>query len=385
MKFDFSTVNRIVFGARSIDEVPKVIDTFGKKAFVIRSSQAMGEISLTDLMASANKEYIIYDVKGEPSETSIIKAVKVASDNHCDFVIGIGGGSVLDTAKVVATMMTNKGELMDYLETVGKGFPVRNRCAPNLAIPTTAGTGSEVTRNAVIDIPDKKLKVSMRSTLMLPWVSMIDPLLTLSLPPKITAFTGMDAFIQVMESFVSVRANVMTDSLCIEAIKKAAIHLRKTYHHGDNITSRTEMCFVSLIGGMALANSGLGAVHGFAGAIGSIFHAPHGAVCASLVTAVMKVNVSALMKRNPNGEALTKYQEIFKMITSNQTATYKDGIQWFIDLCGDLDIPTLKKLGVNRGDFPEIVRLSKTTSSMKANPILLVDGELLEILELAYE
>lgn len=384
MHFDFSTADRIVFGVSVLDEVPKLISGFGTKAIVIHSPQATIENSITRMFNSTDKEFIKIAVNSEPTYTSIYNAIQLASSNNCDFVIGIGGGSVLDTAKVVAAMMTNGGELIDYLETVGKGLPIKNRCAPFLAIPTTAGTGSEVTRNAVIDIPEKKLKVSIRSALMLPWVSLIDPNLTISLPPDITAYTGMDAFVQVIEPYVSNRANVLVDTLCVNAIQKAAVHLRKVYNDGQNLESRIEMCYVSLMGGMCLANSGVGAVHGFAGAIGSMFHAAHGAVIASLVSAVMEVNISAIMKRDPHSKSLERYLEISKIITNNKFANYCDGIQWFRELCRELNIPRLQVLGIDRRDFPEIISLSKTTNSMKANPIKLSDDELIRILDLSY-
>ena len=382
--FEFFSAGRVLFGAGSLEELPKVVDSYGRKALVVRSPFAGNYDKLAAILEETNIEHAACIVDVEPSIETVNRVVEVAQTNHCDFVIGIGGGSVIDTAKATAAVLTNGGELIDYLEVVGKGKIVNNRCAPLVAIPTTAGTGSEVTRNAVITIPDKRVKVSMRSNLILPWVVIVDPRLTLSIPPQVTASTGMDAFIQVIEPYVSSRANLMTDILCLEGISKAAAFLRRVYYHGDDLEARTNMCFVSLMGGLALANAGLGAVHGIASVIGGMYPAPHGEVCASLLTAVMRANISALMSRTPESRVIQRYERIAHLVTGNSKASFSDGIEWFIKLCQDLEIPRLKRLGVKKDEFPQIVISSKLSSSIKSNPIELTDSELLEILETAY-
>lgn len=384
MSFDFSTAGRILFGAGILDELPNLIDSYGQKALIVRSLYPGNYESLAAILEKINIEHIAYIVVEEPTIDTVTEAAHIARVNRCDFVIGIGGGSAIDTAKAVAALLTNAGDLMDYLEVIGKGLPIKNRCASLVAIPTTAGTGSEVTRNAVIDVPDKRVKVSMRSQLMLPWVVIIDPILTLSMPPQVTASTGLDAFIQVIEPFVSARANKMTDLFCLEGMRIAANNLRKVYYHGDNLDARTNMCAVSLFGGLALANAGLGAVHGIASVIGGMYNVAHGQVCASLLPAVMMVNISALSDREPESQALTRYSTITQIVTGSSKTTFRDGIQWFSDICIELDIPELRKLGIKKDEFAQIIRASKLSSSMKSNPIELNGEELLEILERAY-
>jgi len=382
--FDFTTANRIVFGRGKLDELPIVIKGFGLKAFIVRSPDPIAFSRLIPILDNIKLNYESIIVEGEPTVGSVIRAVNFARESHCDFVIGIGGGSVIDTAKVVAALLTNQGELINYLEVVGKGSPLIKRCAPLIAIPTTAGTGSEVTRNAVIDVPDKKVKVSMRSSLLLPWVSLIDPLLTLSLPSSVTAFTGMDAFVQVLEPYVSIKANCMTDIFCRDGIRKAAQAMLLAYQDGKNENARIDMSMVSLLGGLCLANSGLGAVHGFAGVIGGMFHAPHGAICASLLPSVIKINSDALKERDPQSQALQRYLEIARIVINDDNATITDGINWFKNLCSDLKIPHLRDLNVIKKEFSEVVKMSQNASSMKGNPIVLTTDELTEILTMAF-
>jgi alcohol dehydrogenase class IV len=267
---------------------------------------------------------------------------------------------------------------------VGKGLPLQNKSVPLIAIPTTAGTGSEVTRNAVIEVPEKKVKVSLRGQFLQPEVAIIDPELTLSVPALVTAFTGMDAFIQVIEPYVSIKANLMTDMFCREGIKKASFSLVKAYSDGKNLTARVEMSWVSLLGGVCLANAGLGAVHGFAGSIGGMFHLAHGAICASLLPAVIEVNIAALEQRDPNSVTIDKYQEIFQIVTGDSTVSTQTGLNWFKELNNALNIPTLCNFGIRKENFPDIIKHSRLASSMKVNPIILNDDELNEILEKSF-
>lgn len=209
-------------------------------------------------------------------------------------VIGLGGGSVLDAGKAIAALVTNLGNVFDYLEVIGKGQPLVNAPLPFIAIPTTAGTGTEVTRNAVLGSPAHGVKVSLRSPMMLPSLAIVDPELTYGLPPEITASSGLDALTQLIEPFVSVKANPMTDAICREGIRHAAKSLRTVYHNGADASAREGMSLASLFGGLALANAALGAVHGFAGPLGGMLNAPHGAICAKLLPLVMEVNIKVL-------------------------------------------------------------------------------------------
>jgi alcohol dehydrogenase class IV len=284
---------------------------------------------------------------------------------------------MIDTGKAVAALLTNGGDPLDYVEVIGKGQPLTKASAPYMAIPTTAGTGAEVTRNAVLGSPEQRVKVSLRSAFMLPRLALVDPELTYDLPAQLTATTGMDALTQLIEAFVSVKANPLTDAICREGMMRAARSLRRAYEHGDDVPARQDMCVASLFGGMALANAGLGAVHGLAGPLGGMFDAPHGALCAALLPHVMEVNRG--MIRGPAGRgAVSAPTEIVKRFEEVAKTVGDLG-----ELVRALKIPPLRQYGVKRGDFAAIIERSKSSSSMKGNPLPLRDEELREILERA--
>jgi alcohol dehydrogenase class IV len=323
---------------------------------------------------------VAYSVFGEPAIETVENGAALARREKCDLVISFGGGSLLDAGKAIAAMLTNPGELLDYLEVIGRGRTLAQPSAPFIAIPTTAGTGSEVTRNAVLASPEHRVKVSLRSPFMLPRVALVDPELTYDLPPAITASTGLDALTQVIEPYVCSRANPLTDALCVEGIRRAARSLRTACANSRNAAAREDMAVASLFGGLALANAGLGAVHGFAGPLGGMFPAPHGAVCAALLPHVVEANLRALRRRAPNSGALRRYDEVARLITSETDAAADDAVEWLRKLVSDLQIPSLKTYGVTREHTSAIVEKSAKASSMKANPIGLTSEELAEIL-----
>jgi alcohol dehydrogenase class IV len=299
-------------------------------------------------------------------------------------VVAIGGGSVLDAGKAVAALMTNPGDVMDYLEIIGRARPLQHEPAPFIAVPTTAGTGAEVTRNAVLGAPDHRAKVSMRSPLMLPRVAVVDPELTVSVPADVTATTGLDALTQLIEPFVSPRANPLTDALCRDGMTRVARALRRAWRDGADLEARTDMCLAALFGGMALANAGLGAVHGLAGPLGGMLGAPHGALCAALLPAVLHGNCRALAAR-ANGDAtaaaaMDRYEEVARILTGNRRASAGEAVAWARDLCRELDIPTLREMGLDPAEIPEAVERARQSSSMKGNPVALSPAELTEIL-----
>ena len=384
MKIDFSTSNRIIFGCGEFRKISDLIKGWGNRAFVIRGNNPTYGKEFFKIIEKLELDITYFKVNKEPDIELLSSAVKQARENKCDFVIGLGGGSVIDTGKAVAALLNNDGDLMDYLEVVGKGLPQKNISKPYLAIPSTAGTGSEVTRNAVIDVPEKKVKVSMRNAYMLPKIALVDPELTLELPQNITATTGMDAFVQVIEPYVCNSPNPMVDMFCRDAISRAAANLLMAFQDGSNIHARENMAWVSLMGGLSLANAKLGAVHGFAGPIGGMFHAHHGAICACLLPAVMRVNIENLKKNDPENSSLKRYREIAIWLTNDLNADTDDGIQFIGSLCGNLNIPRLRDIGITERDFPAIVEKSKNSSSMKGNPVQLPDEELTRILELSF-
>lgn len=380
MRFDFSTTEQIIFGPGTINDTGIHAAKMGHHGFLVTGRKADRAAKLMELLKKQELEFSLFSIPAEPTTDLALAAVEQARRDNCDFVIGVGGGSVLDAGKVVAALLTNPGELMDYLEVIGGSQPLSCRSAPYIAIPTTAGTGTEVTRNAVLDSPRHRVKVSMRSPLMLPHLALIDPQLTYSMPAAITISTGLDAFTQLLEAFVSQQANPLTDGLCREGLKRAARSLRKASLNGKNGVAREDMCIASLFGGLALANAKLGAVHGFAGPLGGMYNAAHGALCAGLLPYVMAANVKALRSRSPKSPALDRYDEVARIITAVPTARAPDGIAWVLELCSQLQVRPLAAYGIKAKDFPDIVEKSRQASSMKGNPIELSEDELRQIL-----
>jgi alcohol dehydrogenase class IV len=383
MRFEFATATRIVFGPGTLREAGSLAGELGRRALVVTGRNPRRAAPLLDVLGRHAVSARAFSIPGEPQTADIERGVAEARQAGCDLVIGFGGGSALDAAKAIAAMLANPGELLDYLEVIGRGKTLTQPSAPCIAIPTTAGTGSEVTRNAVLASPAHRIKVSLRSPLMLPRVALVDPELTLDLPPDITASTGLDALTQLIEPYVCSRANPMTDAVCADGIRRAARSLRAAFEDGRNAAAREDMAAASLFGGLALANAGLGAVHGFAGPIGGMFSAPHGAVCAALLPHVMHGNLKALRARQPESAALGRYQEVARLLTGTADAGANDGVQWVRDLVTDLKIPPLRTYGLTQEHTGEVVEKSAHSSSMKANPIALKPGELAEILERA--
>jgi alcohol dehydrogenase class IV len=380
LRFEFATAQRILFGSGTFAEVTEIATALGRKPFIVTASRER-ITSLLNGLAVSGLSYIVFLVEKEPDLDSIIMATRSAKESTCDFVIGFGGGSTLDTGKAVAALLTNPGNLYDYLEVIGAGRAFENPSAPYIAIPTTAGTGSEVTRNAVIAIPDHRLKVSLRSPHMIPRFAVIDPELTYSLPPNITASTGLDALTQVIEPFVCNTPTPLTDILCQDGIARVARALLRSYSNGQDTTAREDMSLVSMYGGMALANARLGAVHGLASPIGGMVLAPHGAICARLLPIVMEANLNALRNRQPDSPALDRYLEVARLLTGNGLAVAEDGIAWIWNLCHAMNIRSLSEYGMKSGDFHALVSQARKASSMKGNPVSLTDSELTDILE----
>ncbi|MCB8967974.1 MAG: iron-containing alcohol dehydrogenase [Ardenticatenaceae bacterium] len=382
-RFEFATATRIIFGKGTLKEAAAIAAAWGQHALVVTGLDGERTRPFLDQLAAQNITVSLFTVTGEPTVATAVSGVQQAQANTCDLVISIGGGSAIDTGKAIAGLATNPGDPLDYLEVVGLGRPLTQPPLPFIAIPTTAGTGAEVTRNAVLGVPEHHVKVSLRSPLLLPRLAIVDPELTYTMPPSVTASTGLDALVQVMEPFVTHQANPLTDALCREGLQRAARALRRAYHDGSDEEAREDMALVSLFGGLALANAKLGAVHGFAGPLGGMFPAPHGIVCARLLPYVMETNVQALQSRAPSHPACARYDEVARLLTGNEGATAVDGVTWIHELCADLNVPSLAQFGVTPADFPAIVAQAQKASSMKGNPISLTDAELTDILHKA--
>jgi alcohol dehydrogenase class IV len=374
--FEFATAARILFGEGTLRQVPAAAAAFGRRALLVTGASSDRAAPLQKALEAAHVTSVVFPVPGEPTLDLIRSAPR-----DFDFVIAFGGGSALDAAKALAALLTNPGDPLDYLEVIGLGRPLAIPAAPCITIPTTAGTGSEVTRNAVLGSPEHRVKASLRSPSMLPRLAVVDPELTYELPRAITASTGLDALTQLIEPYVSVRANPMTDQFCLEGMRRASVALPRAWENGGDRQARCDMAWASLLGGMALANAALGAVHGFAAPLGGMFPAPHGAVCAALLPHAMEINVEALHARAP--EKLERYHEVARLLTGKPHAAAPDGVAWVAALCQKLEIPPLRDYGVTQGDVPVLVEKAAQANSMKGNPIVLTKEELREIISRA--
>jgi alcohol dehydrogenase class IV len=379
VRFEVATAGRIVFGPGTLSEAGLIARNFGGRALVVTGSTPGRAEPLLRVLSEHRVEAVTFPVAGEPRLDTVLTGTEVARRERCDQVIACGGGSAIDTGKAIAAMLTNPGELLDYVEIVGRGQELTRSPAPFMAMPTTAGTGSEVTRNAVLAAPEHRIKVSLRSPLMLPKVALVDPELTYDLPPAVTATTGMDALAQLIEPFVSTRANPMTDGLCLEGIERVARSLPRAVHDGRDEAAREDMAIASLFGGLALANAGLGAVHGLAGPLGGMHPVPHGAVCAALLPPVVEANLRALRERAPQSEALVRYRRVAILLTGRGGAAAEDAVQSLRDLVAELRVPPLGSYGVPRDAAAELAEKAARASSMRANPVTLTLEELTAI------
>lgn len=386
MSWEFATATRIVFGDGALAQAGAIVAALGRRALVVGGASGRAAPLLARLHAllrAHGVEVLAFHVPGEPTTALVEQGVAAAREGRCDVVVAMGGGSVVDAGKAIAALLTNDGALLDYLEVVGRGQPLAARPAPFVAIPTTAGTGAEVTRNAVLQVEAERVKVSLRSPLMLPAVALVDPVLTHSLPPDVTASTGMDALTQCLEPFVSPAATPLSDAVAREGLARTATALRRAWHDGGDAAARHDMAVASLCGGLALANAKLGAVHGFAAPLGGMFPVPHGVACARLLPPVVAANVRALRARAPGAAALARYDEAARLLTGSSGATADDLVAWLAALGEELRVPPLSRYGVTGADVDDVVAKARRASSMQGNPVVLEDAELAEVLSSA--
>lgn len=379
MPFEFATAGRIVFGEGAAAALPELTRTFGSHPLVVRGSSAGRATALVSALSAET-----FAVPGEPTVEIIREGARLAQRAGCDIVISIGGGSAIDAGKAISAIATNGGEPLDFLEGVGKGRTIAISPIPFIAVPTTAGTGSEVTRNAVLASAEHGVKASMRSPLMLPRIALVDPELTYGLPQAVTASTGLDALTQLIEPYVSSRANPLVDPYCLDGIRRIAGALRRAYHDGTDLDARHDMSLASLFGGLALANAGLGVVHGFAAPLGGQWTAPHGALCAAILPHGMAANIAALRQRAPGHPALERYTAVARLLTGRKEAMAEDGIEWVRTLCQELNVPPLRTWGIAEADLPGVVEKAARASSMKANPLPLTAEELMTVITAAW-
>nr|WP_281248038.1 iron-containing alcohol dehydrogenase [Stigmatella erecta] len=378
--FEFATATRIVFGAGRMAEAPEVIRALGgRRVLIVTGSTPARAAPLREGLDRLGLSTIVFRVEGEPTLEVVREGTATAIAAGCDGVVALGGGSVLDAGKAIAALAANGGDPLDFLEVIGRGRPLTQPSVPLVAIPTTAGTGSEVTRNAVLGSREERVKASLRSPLMLPRVALVDPDLLAGAPAAVLSSSGLDALSQLIEPFVCSRANPLTDALAREGIRRSARSLRRAVLEALGAPEREDLALASLFGGLCLANAGLGAVHGFAAPAGGMFQAPHGAVCAALLPATLEVNLRAVRARAPEHPVLGRFQEVAALLTGRPEARAEEGITWVRELCQALRVPGLGRYGLTRAEVPLLVEKARAASSMKANPLVLTDEELTEI------
>ena len=382
--FQFATATEIVFGPGSRQILPDRIRQEGARALVVTGRSGVRTEALLDSVRLAGVEVTVWPLGHEPTLEDARTAARLARRQGVEVVVGLGGGSPIDLAKAVAALVTNRRDPRDYLEVIGRGLPLAERPLPFIAVPTTAGAGAEVTRNAVLASRHDGAKASLRSPLMLARLAVVDPELTVTLPPDVTAATGMDALAQLLEPYVSARANPITDPLCLDGLARVAQSLRRAWTDGADLHARTDMSLAALFGGLALANAALGAVHGFAAAIGGRFDAPHGAVCAALLPGVVEANVAALKTRAPELPAAARYVTAARVMTGRDDARAEDLVQLLQQLRTDLNIPGLRTYGVGEHHAQALIEAAARASSMKGNPIALERHELQDVLTSAW-
>ncbi|NOJ81507.1 iron-containing alcohol dehydrogenase [Myxococcus xanthus] len=378
--FEFATATRVLFGPGRLAEAPEAIRGLGgSRVLLVTGANPTRARPLQDALERLGLGVTIFSVDGEPTVERAREGTARVAEAGCDVVVAMGGGSALDAGKAIAALAANGGDPLDYLEVIGRGRPLIRPSLPFMAIPTTAGTGSEVTRNAVLSSKDAKAKASLRSPHMLPRVALVDPDLLTGAPAAVLASSGMDALSQLIEPFLSARANPLTDALAREGLRRSARSLRRAVLDGPDASAREDLALASLFGGLCLANAGLGAVHGFAAPLGGMFDAPHGAVCAALLPAVLDVNLRALRARAPTHPSLSRVQELAVLLTGRADARAEDAVTWVDTLRAALGVPGLGRYGLTEAQVPALVAKAKEASSMKANPLVLTDAELAEI------
>jgi alcohol dehydrogenase class IV len=377
--FELALPRRVVFGPGRADELAGLLPGLGRRVLLCTGSDpARHRRLLGDVDPVA-----VVTVGHEPTVDDLRAATGTARDAGANVVVAIGGGSVVDLGKAVAVLLGNGTEPLDHLEIIGRGVPIERAAVPCVAVPTTAGTGAEATANAVFAVPEHGRKASIRSPHLLPTVALVDPLLTLSCPPAVTASSGLDALTQCLEPYVSPRANPATDAVAAEGLRRGARAVRRAYEHGDDRGAREEMAVCSLFGGIALTNAKLGAVHGVAGVVGGIVDAPHGAVCATLLAPVVEANLRALHEREPDSPALQRYADAARLLTGRADATVGDGVDWLRETVAALDVRPLGAVGLGEDRYGEVADKAARSSSMQGNPVRLTEQELVAVLHAA--
>ncbi|WP_146855162.1 iron-containing alcohol dehydrogenase [Brevifollis gellanilyticus] len=377
--FEFATAARVVFGRGTVSQLPALCQPFGRRVLIVTGAKAERAGKLVGALEAAGLTGEVFSVPGEPTLDDARCGSERAKSLGAEVVIGFGGGSAMDAGKAIAALARQPHDALHYLEVVGQGNALDEPPLPYIAVPTTAGTGAEVTRNAVLASPEKGVKASLRHVSMLPRIALVDPELAVGCPPVVTAASGMDALTQCLEAYVSCRAQPMTDALCVDGIRRASRSLEKAVQDGADLDAREDMALAAMYSGMALANAGLGAVHGFAAPIGGQFQAPHGAVCAILLAPVWAANW-AVVNASGNDFQRERFRHAGELLTGRADARAEDVLPVLRGLSGRLQIPGLRSYGIQESDLADIAAKAAKASSMKGNPVSLSEETLVKIL-----
>jgi len=374
--FSFATAQEIRFGRGCAEQEIAVVSRYGSKVFVVHGANADRSDWLVNRLNDQSLTVQRFKCASEPDVDIIEAGVNAARAHRAQVVISLGGGAVIDAGKAIAALVPAQRPMMDHLEVVGRGLALEDDPLPFIAIPTTAGTGAEVTKNSVISVAEHRRKVSLRDVRMLPDLALVDPALTDDTPRGITLASGLDAVTQVIEPYLSNKANRLTDALCRDAILQGMQALVRLMRHEDS-AARDDMAWVSLCGGLALANSGLGAVHGLAGVIGGLCGAPHGAICGALLPHVLQANAA---QADMDARTAARIAEVQGWIATGLKVAVPDAFGALAEWSRAQGLPRLADMGLSRQDHEAVAMSSVASSSMKGNPVPLSVAELQVIL-----
>ena len=388
--FEIARIPRIVFGDGSLNKVPMLAVQYDQRMLLVTGARSFREspfwAPFTQGVKSQGMDYEIFTVTGEPSPQMVDEATRQFRNAGIEVVVGIGGGSVLDAAKAIAGLLRVPNSVMDYLEGVGPELPYQGPSVPFIAVPTTAGTGSEATKNAVLSVQGEHgFKKSFRHEMLVPEYAVIDPQLLKTCPPAQIAANGMDALTQLLESCVSLKANPFTDALAMSGIRAVRDGLFDWVEDTPRAAEgRAAMAYAALLSGITLAQAGLGSVHGLAAPLGAFFPIPHGVVCGTLVATCTGMNLTALRQREPDSPALSRYAHAGRVLSDNMTLDDDAACEALLELLNNwtqrLALPRLSDYGMKQADIPRVVATCRG-SSMKTNPVELTDAEVAEILQ----
>ncbi|MFL2860670.1 MAG: iron-containing alcohol dehydrogenase [Pontiellaceae bacterium] len=380
--FQLCTPTKLFIGIGSLAKLPALAADLPTPIVILTGPRKTRHEALWEALASLPEHHLIpLENQGEPTADHLQTLTQIAREKGAQSIIAMGGGSAIDMGKALAAMLTNTHSLTSYLEIIGDGNPLDQPPAPMIAVPTTAGTGAEATRNAVIAIPAANVKVSLRHSSMIPDSVIVDPILTISAPPNITAATGLDALTQLIEAFCSNRSHPLTDALCRSGLTHLANALQTAYHEGDHLGARSTMAYAALLSGIALTHVGLGSVHGLAGPLGGRLGTPHGEICATLLPNAIQTNLHALHERQPKHPAIAKYDEAAALILNQPNATNRHLCDWIQETLIEMRIPTLQQAGLTPDQFLPTLQQAQQATSMKCNPIELTQNELYHLVE----